>query len=237
MENEMKHACTVFALALAFAAPASAAPIGPVYPPPTGVTLTNNGGTSGRDAGRTFFYDITDFTQVDQMWWGLVDGYPIGPLGSSTGQVLTFNSIIGGVGAVYDSATPWSINTAFGTVTEPVRLVMNIYDYSLATNLTSSLVSRSSVGIGGSGVVFGVTNDFAVKFQFQAFNGSTWDSVLDVYDNLSTNPSCVSCVVTQTNGGFWYTEPLAPVPEPATLAIFGIGLVGAGVRLKRRSRA
>jgi hypothetical protein len=233
----MKHVCTVFALTLAFAAPASAAPIGPVYPPPTGVVLTNDGGTSGRDAGRVFYYDITDFSQVNQMWWGLVDGYPIGPLGSATGQILTFNSFVGGVGAVYDSATPWTITTAFGNVQQPVRLVLNVYDYSGATNLTSSLVSRSSVGIAGSGVVFGVTNDFSVKFQFQSFNGSTWDSVLDVYDSLSTNPFCANCVVTQTNGGFWYTEPLAAVPEPATLAIFGIGLVGAGARLKRRSRA
>jgi hypothetical protein len=236
MENEMKHVCTVFALALAFAAPASAAPIGPVYPPPTGVVLTNNGGTSGSDAGKTFYYDITDFSVVGQMWWGLIDGGAVGPLGSGTGQVLTFDSIVAGVGAIYDSSTLWSISTAFGTVTEPVRLVMNIYDYSGTTNLTSSLISRSSAGIAGSDVVFAVTSDFAVKFQFQAFNGSTWDSVFDVYNNLSTNPSCVGCVVTGTNGGFWYTEPLA-VPEPITLAIFGIGLVGGASRLRRRIRA
>lgn len=228
----MRRSLLCLAMVLGIASHATAAIIGPVYPPPNGVSHTGSFGLgAGEDGGRTFLYDIGDFSVTSNLWWGLVSA--AGPLNNGTSQPLQYDSITA-EGVIYDGLNPWAIPTASGTFFYDVRLLMNVYDYGGGTNLNNQLLPMASVGIAGTGVVLPVTSDYRVRFEFQARAvGSLgpWDSVLDTFDNLNT--FCGNCVVTSFNGQFWYEEAVA-APEPAAIGLFGIALFGLGSRVRRR---
>ena len=225
--------CTVLVLLLGIASDASAALIGPVYPPPNGVDHTGSSGSQGTDAGRTWLYDIGDFSVTSALYWGLWT--VSGPLADTLSQPFTYDSTTA-AGVIYDGASNWSISTTTGPQLYETRLVMNVYDYTGMTNLNNLLVSMASVGIAGTGLVLPVTTDFRVNLQFQARpagSGGSWDSVLDTFTLVPfTTCTAPNCVVTSTNGQFWYE--VAAAPEPASLGLLGISLLALGGRLRRR---
>lgn len=229
----MRRSLLCLAMVLGIAPQASAAIIGPVYPPPNGVSHAGSFGLgAGRDGGVTFLYDIGDFSVTSDLWWGLVSA--AGPVGNGASQPLQYGSITA-EGVIYDGLSPWVIPHASGVSSYDVRLLMNVYDYSGATNLNNQLVTMASVGIGPSGVVLPVTSDYRVRFEFQARAvGSlgAWDSVLDTFDSLNTFCTA-NCVVTSFNGQFWYEEAVT-APEPASIGLFGMVLLAMGNRVRRR---
>ena len=231
----MKCGLLCLSLLLGPASHASAAIIGPVYPPPNGVDHTGSSGNSGRDAGRTFLYDILDFSQTGDLWWGLESAS--GPLNNNTSQPFSYDSITA-EGVIYDGASLWTLPTFSGNLSYEVRLLMNVYDYAGTTNLNNQLVTMASVGIAGTGLLLPVTSDYRVTFQFQgrpAGSLGAWDSVLDIYDSLNTICTGPGCVVTSFSGQYWYEEAVVAA-EPASMGLFGLALLAVGGHVRRRLR-
>jgi hypothetical protein len=90
----------------------------------------------------------------------------------------------------------------------------------IATDPTSTI---TGVGLGALGS--GMPSDYAVGLQAVGLQGGSLGP-FDPYYNNST----------QNWVGTFTINPSSPVPEPSTLAVFGIGACAAGIRSARRRR-
>jgi hypothetical protein len=228
----------------------SANPIGPVYPPPGGVTFAGSGPGIGQTGGRTNTYTNFDPVTGDysDLWWGPTDS-DINPLsiyaplfsgtssGTSTTQALTFNNFLDANTAIWTAANPWTI-TLFGggTISAPVRYRLDTFD--MFGNDAALILASSVTGLTGSaGVVLAVqgtllTNGFRAQQIFEVFVGGSWIGVDTYYNGLSTG--CNGCVIKSVNGGFWSE---ANVPEPTSLALLGFSFLFSARTIRKRARA
>jgi hypothetical protein len=258
-----KRNVAILAIGLALAsARVNASPVLVGYPPNGGVLLgqagssgTGNGNIGAPDGtvGRVNTY--TNFNPIaggySDLWWG--PNAIFGPLASNAGggtsQAFTLTTFLGLNEAVFTGASNWTIQTATGPVSAPVRVQLKTFD--LAGAAINMVAAGSVPGLVGSlGVVLDVTpylnTGFKADFVFQAqqANGS-WVGVDQYFTNLDTQ--CVSpqgpsgCVIKSFNGAFWEeaTTNSAAVPEPASLVLFGTGVLAIGRRVHtaRRRRA
>jgi hypothetical protein len=234
--------CVALLLAGLIAVPAAASPIGPVYPPPGGVTCCSGVGTSGTGTGIMRTYTNLDPLGggYSDLWFGVFDIFvPLSSVsGSGTMQAITLPPTIVGNTATWDGSLQWQIGTPSGSIFRPVRYQMSAFDIGGAP---VGLIPASSVpGLAGSeGAVLNVTGSlltsgFKINQVFQVFNGATWVGVDDFFNSMST--TCSFCVQKSVNGGFWY-EPTATVPEPASLLLTGSGLLVAARRVSKRRRS
>ncbi|MFN7931764.1 MAG: PEP-CTERM sorting domain-containing protein [Bryobacteraceae bacterium] len=212
---------------------ASAATIlGPVYPPPGGVTFVGSGST-GSGIGRTQFYTGMDLSATEDLWWGYASiDNPRHSSQASTGQMVfsSYNPVTGL--ATWNSTANMTWSTAFGTQSIATRMVVQFQPYTgVASGFLGSgfltPTTKGAAGITGNPLesVLLVTGDFQAQIRYETAGGTP---LLDYYNGTS---SLGGIAVTNSNAGFWYSE----TPEPVSLALTGLGLLAVGV-LGRRCR-
>jgi hypothetical protein len=215
----------LFVVVIAFSAyPLFASPIGPVYPAPGGNSFTSVG-TSGTGSGATLSYGTFDPSQYSQLWWGPTSVQNVcNGVGCNTGD-MNFVSYNSGTGvAEWDSTANWFYVDAFGGVHNyPTRLLLTFSDPG---DVTSQLLAGIS---GSSDSVLNVMGNYTVQALFQADVSGIWTPTNDEFNTVNET---VFPVENSFNGGFWSTAP--SVPEPASLFLFGSGLLGMGAVMRRR---
>jgi hypothetical protein len=223
--------CVLGLLALGLASAVSAAPTGPVFPPPGGATFVANGAiNAGLAPGRNFNYSAFNPASFSELYWGVrSDNLPTAGLDGAL-HAMTFAGQSGNQ-AWWDVTSNWTNPTTLVTSAETIRLMITI------TGLGANpWIDGTSVGLPSS-IGWVVDNSLGQNFTanmlfFVPTEGNT------ALNSMLQLPSCSGqpCAKLNFASGFYYVDPES-VPEPGTLALAGLGLLGFAMTRRRRADA
>ncbi|HVM45756.1 MAG TPA: PKD domain-containing protein [Candidatus Thermoplasmatota archaeon] len=204
------------ATVLALTAPlVFAAPSGPTYPPPGGVTLTPSGHL-GRAGGLTWSYADLDMDRFNGIWWGPASAtsfrFALDGAIDAAGETLVFDfgsdtaagqaRWVGTTSVRHFSGGAWVVQSI------PLRLTLRAM---LPDNAPIPFVDPASVGLDGDlGAVVAVPGDYKVHVLLEGQRNGVWTPAYDLYDSLQTDPAC-SCVRLSVGAGFYVDLNQPPV--------------------------
>jgi hypothetical protein len=233
----MKHrllcgvACVILVmLSVAIAETASAIPVGPVFPPPGGVTFTAGGAPSAGDpAGRDFTFSGFDTNFFSALYWGPSSvNLPQAALDGTLDAATSFS--VSGTTATWSGTTTWTNpNTSVVTTNVPWELRIDISGLG-----TTPWVQASTLGLPspvGYVVDDSAGTTFTANLKFVANVGSGFVAM----NTIQQSPSTPSLTQTSFGGGFYFDRPSA-VPEPASLLLTGLGMFVVSAYASRRAQ-
>lgn len=216
-----------------------AAPTGPEYPPPGGVTFSGSG-AAGQATGRTNFYTNLDPAAYGDLYWTFSTiANPYHSTQGATGN-MTFGGYDAGTGiATWNSTANMVWETTLGTESVATKLVLQFQPHSgiptgpLGSGWLEPVTAEDAEvdSLPDSWVMAHVSaqpppaDSFQVWYQFQTDAGTP---LLVYYD---ATPSFGGTVQTGVSGGFYST-----VPEPTTGLLVMLG-AGALALARRRTMA
>jgi PEP-CTERM motif len=198
--------------------------VGPgVYPPPGGVSFVGSG--SSPDVGtHTNSYTGLNPSAYNQLWWGPANIYA-----TMDGNQSNFLTAVTASGL---TATWTGTTSIFG----------GLYNGPVSVEFIATIVSGASgwidpstVGIsGGPTEVAQLTGtSFVVNEQFLARigNSGSYTAFTPFFNGEQGGPNAD---FTGFTGEFFYTDPVASVPEPSTWAMMILGFAGIGFTAYRK---
>lgn len=193
--------------------------LGPVYPPPGGVTLNTVGNSMADSGGVSFEFSDFDLSAVTAMAWGADSGQPVilafDSVPDAAGEFLTYdstasdfaNGIIRWTGmAEFQYRDPSTF--ALVTDTVPTRLTVAVFDAAGPAMMADAANSGLPANIGGAALVAdnyvtgGTTGPFVAHLEMEAFFNGSWTAANTLF-NLFNTPLGHG-VVTSFYGGFYY---------------------------------
>jgi hypothetical protein len=179
---------------------------GPVYPAPGGSSVSFSGMIGG-SAGMDIEYSGFDFTDLARLFWGPWDGSSVevafdGAV-DSAGETLSFDpgssNLAMGVARWQGTAdlTFWNVSD-WDTLAVPTRFTITATVGATPLPMTDG----ASVGEAASGALVQVTGAFDVNLLAEAYYGSSWIPVVDLFDSVNTPPG--HQVITNLYDGFFF---------------------------------
>lgn len=229
-------AATTIALGVAancIAFSAAAAPIGPVYPPPGGVTFSSSGGSAGNAGGVNFNFSSFSPGSFSELYWGASSSNL--PSAGLDGILHAMNFIsFSGTQATWETTSNWYNPSTFLTTSETIRLTITISGLGATPWVSANAPAVGLPAALGAVVDDSLGSNFVANI---AFTVPTEGGL--ALNSLQQLPSCnsQSCAQSNFGGGFYYEPPQAQgVPEPGSIGLAGLGLVGLAVVRRRVTR-
>jgi len=222
-------ACSLFV-----AAPALAAPTGPLYPAPGGTSFSSSGISPAHSGGKVWTY--SGFDTSGASWSSIYFGNTSlgmaldGAIDDSNPQLgariedLTFTSIASNVATAFGTTGIHHFSGNYGSVGTAFRFTLEDLNggaINFGTD-TSFGVSANGMLADVTGAILG-TGGFRVRME-ALVNGTQAAQIF--FDNYPTHSSAGGDLLTSLTNGLWYDAPIATIPEPATAALLGFGLLG-----------